>query len=308
MEIQKRRVLQGCLGAGSGLFSAFLNSTAMATTSTNNAKIQSDQKRQARDRPYDLSTGELGNLRRLTLRMEDTAVLVSRGNKNMLLRGNQKVRITNEGLTKADSTLPYSPRDLVLDTPFPSEQKNPWIHIQVETLEELYIAGRGLFVLLAQLELPLLDLSMHSQTVAIQNIEAKELRININGQGTLIASGRSETVSFESSQQGSVIFAQGLTASSIDVRPTSRGQLYAINISPITKASYYNPASTPSNTADLYPIEIIGEPARLKFTGPGRAKVSALSRVSIEKTKATNSAIQSRLQIALANRPSDRKI
>ena len=301
MKIEKRRELKRCLALICGSYSASSFPDTLATASPINARLESNQKRLARDRLYDLGTGDLGNLRRLTLRMEDTAVLISRGSKNLLFRGNQKIRITNERLSEADEALPIRPRDLVLDIPALSANKDAWIHIQVETLDSLYIAGRGLYVLLDQLELPFLDIFMHSQTVGIHNINAKELRIGVNGQGTLVASGRVNLVNFSSSQQGSSIFAQNLVTSSINVRPTNTGQLYALNISPNTQASYYNPASTPLNLADLYPVEILGELSGLKFTGPGRAKVGAISQASVEKTKATNAAIHSRLQRALVS-------
>lgn len=99
-------------------------------------------------------------------------------------------------------------------------------------------------------------------------------------------------VGLSSSQRGSAIFAKNLATTSIDVRPTSSGQLYAINVSPKTKASYYNPVSTPSKISDLYSVEIVGDQTALKFTGPGGAKVGALSQASMDRAKAASAGIR----------------
>ena len=278
--------------------------TPALSPQTSSAKSLSDQRRQSRDRDYNLSTGELGNLRRLTLRLTNASVLITQGPQNKLLRGSQTVRVVNERLSKTDAAMFPLPRDLVLDTPEsndkPQGKPGAWIHLQVATLEDLYIAGEGLYVLIDQWQLPLLDVSMHNQQLAIRNISCQELKLNINGRGTVAVTGAVNKFQVESAQKESQVFAQNLRAKTIDIQPTSSGQFVAVNVETADQAHYYNPASTPRELVDWYPIELVGDANKLRFTGPGGAKISRLSRASIERASAIFDTIEKKLSTALS--------
>ncbi len=234
--------------------------------------------RQSQARPFDLSTGRLGNLRSLHIHGENLAVIIRPGKENRVTRGSQSVAIDPLQPSTVE-TLDPKPQDLKLTLTKPAPVQGAWVLIEVATLQDLYMASIGpdTTLWLDRVKLPWLRVMGHLQSMVLTDVDLGHLHLDVNGQGAFIASGQAQSVFASAQTPGAKFYLQNLSvALQTQVMPKNVDQLYALKVDPTMKAFYDSPVQTGGNTK-RFPVEVKGDLKQLLFSGPGRADVKPLS-------------------------------
>jgi hypothetical protein len=234
--------------------------------------------RDARDLPWDASTGRLGNLRHVHLVAPDCTVRVISGPENRVYRGRSGVRVAEAprlperdggGRPVArDLTITADPRADASAIPRVGDAQGPaCFTLQLATAHDLTVQGDRLAVLFDRIELPALTLFLNPGAglkLWFHDVRVGLLGVESNAWAAAGGTGQVDWLQLRSSQKSTALLFHDLDARHVGVSATTPGPRFSIRIGPQTDAVYYQPARAPGRLAQLYPIWIDGPVAALK--------------------------------------------
>ena len=239
---------------------------------------QADRLRDARELPWDPSTGRLGNLRHVNIVAPNCTVRVVPGTENRVYAGRGSVRIADSPrVPDRQPSAGPTPRNLTItatssgpDSSIPriGDPGGPvCFTLQVATAHEFIVGGDRLAVLFDRLELPYLKLYLNPSyelNVWFRDVRLGSLAVDSNASAKAGGTGTVEWLSLRSSQGSTALLFHEMSARHVGVTATTTDPRFSIRIGPETEASYYQPARAPGNIVLHYPIWIDGPVAALK--------------------------------------------
>jgi hypothetical protein len=283
-----RRLFSQGFGVGASLWALSPTNAFSAQSANADFYATSKAKRQSTDRPYDAKAGLLGNLRFMNIVTPNARVLFVSGPDNRILKTSGRF-----GLKPPRHTYPDGKGDAVKPTDIDlhleaGRTKEPMALIQVATLDDVYVAGMstGSLVWFRDVKLAHLRVSLHAQTALFTDCNLGALHLSMNGQGTVVAQGSAEQLQVSSSQANNDFYLHDLAVRQRSIiTPTNTEQRYTLDIRQTQDPVYSNPTSTNRKVEERYPVQVRGDPSKLKMGGPGRAKVTTLSDESVAKAR-----------------------
>ncbi len=239
---------------------------------------QVDRQRNARDLPWDPSTGRLGNLRHVNIVAPDCTVRVVSGTENRVFAGRGSVRVSDSprvpdreagrGRTARNLTLTFVPGATNPALPRIGDASSPvCFTLQVATAHSFIVGGDRLSVLFDRVELPVVDLYLNPSyglNVWFRDVRLGALAVNSNAAAKAGGTGQVEWLTLGSSQGTTALLFHEMNAGHVGVGSTTIDPRFSIRIGPKTEASYYQPAVAAGDVALRYPIWIDGPVAALK--------------------------------------------
>ena len=239
---------------------------------------QANRQRDARELPWDPSTGRLGNLRHVNIVAPDCTVRVVSGAENRLYAGRGSVRIAESPSVRDRQPGPGpTPRNLTITaTTAEAGSSLPRIDasgpvcftLQVATAHDFIVGGDRLAVLFDRVEQPYLRLFLNPSyglKLWFRDVRVGSLAVDSNAAAKAGGTGQVEWLSLASSQGTTALLFHEMDARHVGVSTTTTDPRFSIRIGPQTEASYYQPARAPGNIVLHYPIWIDGPITALKI-------------------------------------------
>jgi hypothetical protein len=298
---ERRQLIAATLGL-LGQTLMICSASGQATQSKPTPLERSKQLLQEIDRPYNLKTGSLGNLRNLTIRTNNVMLVLRPGVTNRVVKTSHPFFIKNLDIGEADRVLKVVPRDIELSVVGKISASGAILVIEVATLQEIYLAAINAndsttqTLLIDGVKLPYLNIACGAHDVELKRVEMDFLRFDVNGQATVVAQGKVDELSITSAQKGSAIYVHELAVrNTLGIQALSGNQNYSILVNDSVRASYDNPARSTGIDKKRYPIEVAGQMNRLIVEGGQGADVKVLSAQTLRATQALRTRISNKL-------------
>jgi hypothetical protein len=243
--------------------------------------------RQSRDRPWDLASGRLGNLRHVKIAADGCTVRVVSGPENRLFAAGDSVSVTeNARAARREAEGQPVSRDVTITARRPQACTSPGscgrapttaptstlprvddptgevcFTLQVATAHDFVVGGNHLSLLFDHVDLPVLRLYLNPSAalrVWFNNVHLGMLSLSSNASALAGGSGQVEWLSLGSSQAATALLFHDMHARHVGVSTTVARARFSIRIDPDTQAGYRQPARAPGDLAVLYPIWIEG--------------------------------------------------
>lgn len=232
--------------------------------------------RDARERPWDPTTGRLGNLRHVHIIANDCTVRVVSGAENRLFlgRGTFQVADTTYGADRQGGSRPR-PYDVTISaaqgaSTIPrvgTDNAAVCFTLQLATAHELLLRGDNLKVVFDRVDLPVLRMSLnpsHGMKLWFHGVRLGLLSVSSNASVVAGGTGQVQWLQLDSSQSSTSLLFHDMEVRHAGVTATTTGARFSIRIGADTDAGYYQPARAPGDLARLYPIWIDGPVSALK--------------------------------------------
>lgn len=240
---------------------------------------QANRQRNARELPWDPTTGRLGNLRHVNIVAPDCTVRVIPGAENRVYAGRGSVRVADSprvpdrqpGAGPVARNLTITATSAGTDSAIPriGDANGPvCFTLQVATAHEFIVGGDRLAVLFDRVELPVLTLYLNPSyglKVWFRDVRVGSLGVDSNAFAAAGGTGEVEWLSLRSSQGSTALLFHETSARHVGVMTTTVDPRFSIRIGPETEASYYQPARAVGDMIRHYPIWIEGPVAALKI-------------------------------------------
>lgn len=289
------------------LLSLVLAALACATTALAHAALldvtpdtlieRANLLRDARERPWDPTTGRLGNLRHVHIIANDCTVRVVSGAENRLFlgRGMFQVVDTTYGADRHAGSRPR-PYDVTISaaqgaSAIPrvgADNTAVCFTLQLATAHDLLLRGDNLKVLFDRVDLPVLRISLNpSHGMKLWFHEVRLGLLNVKSNASVVAGGTGQVqwLQVDSSQGSTSLLFHDLDARHARVSATTTRARFSIRIGADADAGYYQPASASGDLARLYPIWIDGPVSALKVPA-GRVHPMPLTSALRDETRA----------------------
>ena len=253
--------------------------------------------RDARERPWDPTTGRLGNLRHVHIIANDCTVRVVSGAENRLFlgRGTFQIADTTYSADRQGGSRPR-PYDVTISAAqgasavprVGADNTAVCFTLQLATAHELLLRGDNLKVLFDRVDLPVLRMSLNpSHGMKLWFHEARLGLLSVSSNASVVAGGTGQVqwLQLASSQRSTALLFHDMDARHVGVSATTTRARFSIRIGADTEAGYYQPASAPGKIALEYPIWIDGPVSALKVPA-GRVNPMPLTSALRDETRA----------------------
>lgn len=287
---------------------ATLTSAAPLDVTPDTLIERANLRRDARDLPWDLGTGRLGNLRQVQIVADDCVVRVVSGSENRLFAGRGALSVTENthGVHRAEGARSV-PRDVVIASGTSTRAGTAIPHVgpdngavcftlQLATAHEMIVGGQRLALLFDRVTLPALRLYLNPSAdlrLWFNDVQIGLLSVKSNAWATGGGTGQVEWLQLDSSQRSTALLFHNMDARHIGVSTTTTGARYSIRIGKDTDAGYYQPARAPGKIAREYPIWIDGPVAALKIPA-GNVDPMPITSLQRDETRALRNDIMGR--------------
>lgn len=218
--------------------------------------------RESRERVWDPTSGQLGNLKVVNIMADGCTVRIVSGPENRLLGPRDGVQVRPRG-DHTDGPASYA-RDVDLKVnadPLAAARGIACLTFQVATVETILVRGQGATVLFDRVALPSLRIFLNPSVpldVWFEDVRIGLLSVSSNASASVGGTGDVQWLKLGSSQSGTAMFFHGMQARHVGVSSTTTKPRFSIHIGDATEAGYYQPARAPGEIARLYPIWIDG--------------------------------------------------